>query len=85
MVYDGAHKGGGQVRGNCHVSRDEGEWQVAYRGPMQLVEVSGLRSATTYRFRVEAHNEVRSLPAPGLCSQSSYFQPPISEVTRHLL
>lgn len=29
-----------------------------YQGSLSLVEVAGLRSGFTYRFRVQAHNEV---------------------------
>lgn len=32
---------------------------MVYQGPLPLVEVSGLRSGLTYRFRVQATNDVR--------------------------
>lgn len=47
------------------VRRDGGEFERVYQGPLQLVEVGGLRSGCSYRFRVQAFNAVR--PAPFDC------------------
>ena len=48
------------LRGMCG-SRDGGEFERVYQGPLQLVEVSNLRSGYTYRFRVTAFNEASAL------------------------
>jgi hypothetical protein len=47
--------------------RDSGEFERVYQGPLQLVEVSNLRSGYTYRFRVTAFNEASAPLLPFVC------------------
>ena len=55
-------------------SRDSGEFERVYQGPLQLVEVSNLRSGYTYRFRVTAFNEVGRAACPAALDRPATFE-----------